>query len=89
MPPKDADMPGHHPLGEDIQKITQHLANLRADIEKLTGSVGKAGSHQVERAQDAASEALSSFENAVKRDPLTALGIAAGVGLLLGIILRR
>jgi ElaB/YqjD/DUF883 family membrane-anchored ribosome-binding protein len=89
MPPKDADMPSHQPLGDDIQKITQHLANLRGEVEKLTSQIGKTGHHQVQRAQDAAGEALASVEDAVRRDPLTALGIAAGVGLLLGIILRR
>jgi ElaB/YqjD/DUF883 family membrane-anchored ribosome-binding protein len=89
MPPKDADMPSRQPLGDDIQKITQHLAHLRGVVEKLAGQLGRTGHHQVQRAQDAAGEALASVETAVRRDPLTAVGIAAGIGLLLGIIIRR
>lgn len=89
MAPKDADMPSHQPLGDDVQKITQHLANLRGEVEKLAGQIGKTGHHQMQRAHDAAGDAMASVETAVRRDPLTALGIAAGIGLLLGIVLRR
>lgn len=89
MAPKDADMPSHHALSEDIQEITRHLAGLRRNIENLTDSVTRAGSHQADRVQDAASEAVTALEDAVRRDPVTTLGIALGIGFLLGIVLRR
>ena len=88
MAPKDAEMPSYETLSDDIQKI-KHLASLRGDIDKVTTSVKRAGVHQAEHARDAASEMLTSVEKAVQRDPVTALGIALGVGLLLGIVLRR
>jgi len=89
MAAKDAEMPSHQALSEDIEKIAKHLATLRQDIEALTGSVARTGSHQFERVQDKASEAVTAVEAAVRRDPVTSIGIALGLGLLLGIILSR
>ncbi len=89
MGAKDADMPDHVALKEEVQRIAKHLATLRQDVEALTGSIKAAGGHQLHRAQDRAGEALGSIEDAVRRDPLTSLGIAAGIGLLLGIVIAR
>jgi len=89
MAAKDAEMPAHHLLSEEIQQIAKHLQTLRKDVEGLSGSIKTAGGHQAERVQDAAGEALAAIEESVKRNPAQALGIAAGIGFLLGIILRR
>jgi ElaB/YqjD/DUF883 family membrane-anchored ribosome-binding protein len=89
MAPNDAEMPDHKALKEDIQDITKELNKLRENVENVAGSVRRAGAHQVERAQDKASEALTAVEEAVRREPLKTLGIAAGVGFLIGIVLRR
>jgi ElaB/YqjD/DUF883 family membrane-anchored ribosome-binding protein len=89
MAAKDAEMPSHQALSEDIQKIAEHLANLRQEIESLTGSITRAGGHQFDRAQDKAGEAVTAVETAVRRSPITALGIALGLGLLFGIVMRR
>jgi ElaB/YqjD/DUF883 family membrane-anchored ribosome-binding protein len=89
MAPKDAEMPSYETLRDDIQTIANHLSSLRGDIDKVTASVKRAGAHQAEHARDAASDVLTSVEKTVQRDPVTAVGIALGVGLLLGIILRR
>jgi ElaB/YqjD/DUF883 family membrane-anchored ribosome-binding protein len=89
MAPNDADMPDHYALKEDLDEIAKHLAALRHNVDTLTGSIGRTGSHQAERLQEAANEAVNAIEASVRRDPVTALGIAAGVGLLLGILLRR
>ncbi len=58
MGAKDAEMPDHVALREEVQKIAKHLATLRQDVEALTGSIRSAGDHQLHRAQDKASEAL-------------------------------
>ena len=89
MAAKDAEMPAHHPLAEEVEEIAKHLRILRKDIEGLSGSVARAGSHQAERAQDAMKEAVAAVEAAARRSPLSTVGIALGVGILLGIILRR
>lgn len=89
MAAKDAEMPDHHTLAEEIREIAKHLRTLRKDVEGLTGSIARAGGHQAEYVQDAMREAAAAVEDAVKRNPLSALGIALGVGFLVGIILRR
>jgi ElaB/YqjD/DUF883 family membrane-anchored ribosome-binding protein len=89
MASNDAEMPSHQALSEEIREIAKHLATLRRDVEGLTGQLKRSGEHQIERAQDKASEAVTAVETAVRRDPVTALGIALGLGLLLGIAIRR
>jgi ElaB/YqjD/DUF883 family membrane-anchored ribosome-binding protein len=89
MVAKDAEMPDHVALREEVQKIAKHLATLRRDVEALGGSIMSAGGHELHRAQDTSGEALGSVEDAVRRDPLTSLGIAAGIGFLLGIVIAR
>ncbi|HEX7532222.1 MAG TPA: hypothetical protein VF340_03180 [Methyloceanibacter sp.] len=82
-------MPDHVVLKEEVQRIAKHLATLRQDVDALAGSLKSAGGHQLHRAQDKAGEALGTVEEAVRRDPLTSLGIAAGIGFLLGIVIAR
>jgi ElaB/YqjD/DUF883 family membrane-anchored ribosome-binding protein len=89
MAGKDTEMPSQKALSEDIQEIANHLANLRNDLEALTGQIKRTRDHQLERVQDTASEALKAVEDAVKQNPLSALGIALGLGFLVGIVLRR
>ena len=89
MAAKDAEMPTHQALSEEIVEIAKHLQTLRKDIEGLTGSIARAGGHQAERAKDVTNEALAALETAVKRNPTQALGIALGIGFLVGIVLRR
>jgi len=89
MAAKDAEMPTRHALSGEVKTIARHLATLRKDIEDLAGSVARAGSRQAERVQDAASETMDTLETAVRRNPSAAVGIALGIGLLVGAILRR
>ncbi|ODS02989.1 hypothetical protein AUC71_12270 [Methyloceanibacter marginalis] len=89
MATTDAEMPDHKALREDLQEIAARLANLRSDIDGLMGAAGATASHQAEALQDQASEALANFEDAVRREPLKSLAIAAGAGFVLGILLRR
>jgi ElaB/YqjD/DUF883 family membrane-anchored ribosome-binding protein len=82
MAPQDAEMPSHQALSEDIEQI-------RRDVENLTNSLKRAGTHQAERMQDTASDALVTLEDAVRREPVKTLGMALGAGFLIGILLRR
>ena len=89
MAGKDAEMPSYQALGEDIDEIAKHLATLRHDLDALTGQIKRTGDHQLERAQDAAGEAVRAVEDAVRKNPVSSLGIALGLGFLVGIVLRR
>ena len=89
MAAKDAEMPTHHALADEVQEIAKHLQSLRKELDSLTGSIARAGGHQAERAQDAMKEAVAAIEAAVRQNPIQGVGVALGIGFLLGIILRR
>lgn len=89
MATKDADMPDHKALDEDLQEIAEHLATLRSALDALAQSIGATGAHQAEALQAQAGETLGGFEDAVRREPLKAIGIALGVGFLLGVLMGR
>jgi ElaB/YqjD/DUF883 family membrane-anchored ribosome-binding protein len=89
MAPNDAEMPNRNALSEDLEVITKHLASLRNDLDNLGSSIGRTGANQADHLQEQAAEALGAVEEAVKRDPLTTLAIALGLGFLLAILLRR
>jgi len=89
MAAKDAEMPAQRELSDDIQEISNHLANLRKDLEALTGQIKRTGDHQIARMQDTADEALKAVEDTVRQNPISALGVALGLGFLVGIVLRR
>jgi ElaB/YqjD/DUF883 family membrane-anchored ribosome-binding protein len=85
---KDAEMPTAQGLHEDLQQISKHVASLREDLETLAGDARRVGSHQVEHMQSAANVAVAEVASAVRRNPLTALAIAAGAGFLYGVLRR-
>ena len=89
MAATDAEMPDHKAWEEDLQEIAAHIANLRAEIEGLVGTVGATGLHQVEARRNQAADALESVEDAVRREPVKSLAIAAGIGFVLGVVMGR
>ncbi len=89
MAPKDAEMPAGSRLGEDAQEIAKHIQSIRHDIERLTGVVARMGGDRIDQAKSVASGAASELEARVRRHPLSALAIAAGVGFFYGVLTRR
>jgi ElaB/YqjD/DUF883 family membrane-anchored ribosome-binding protein len=75
------------------EDLTKQLESLRTDVSKLMSTVsedvsaglGQAG-RQIRRTGHDAQVAAT---DAVLKNPLTALGIAVGVGLLLGLVTRK
>jgi ElaB/YqjD/DUF883 family membrane-anchored ribosome-binding protein len=72
---------------------TEALANqidaIRADMQNLTSTVSRIANAQVNRAQGKAMETAQEAGDAIKRNPLQAVAIAAGLGFLLGVFTRR
>jgi ElaB/YqjD/DUF883 family membrane-anchored ribosome-binding protein len=62
---------------------------IRADIQNLTSTVGRIANKQLGRAQDRAMEAANEAEDAIRRNPLSAVAIAVGLGFLFGVFTRR
>jgi len=86
--------------GEDIEALKQDFAALRKDVAALMSSLGDAASAQKQRAYAAAGEkaeqikergakVVRSVEGEIESRPLTSVGIAFGVGFLLGKLLDR
>jgi ElaB/YqjD/DUF883 family membrane-anchored ribosome-binding protein len=76
-----------------IEELRAQVATLRADIGKLSstaaGGVGEgidAAGKQIARS---GREARASIVDAVIANPLAAVGVAAGIGYLLGVFTRR
>lgn len=80
-------------LRQDVDAIKEDLSRLRSDLGGITqGWMSRARegmSDASEYAQDQGSEALHVVQNQIEDHPLAAVGIALGVGLLLGAMLKR
>lgn len=94
---EDSDQTGRNPTTEDLSR---QVDALKADITRLTetlGDYGKAKSNHYRseaqrRADELRNEAqgrMQDVEVYVRQNPAQALGIAAGVGLLIGLFSRR
>jgi ElaB/YqjD/DUF883 family membrane-anchored ribosome-binding protein len=89
MAAHDADMPPAPGLDEDLKHIKAHIANLRDDLETLAGDAARVGHHQFDRMQSTANAAAAEIADAVRRNPVSTLAVAAGVGFLYGVLTRR
>ncbi len=73
--------------------LSQQIEDLRADLVKLAKTVRNDMSEGIDVAGQQISQtrrdAQATATNAVIAHPLTAVGIAAGVGLLLGLMARK
>jgi len=75
--------------GRDADELANQIDAIRADLQNLTSTVGRIAKGQVNRAQDKAMETANEAEEAIKRNPLQAVAIAAGLGFLFGVFTRR
>jgi uncharacterized protein YjbJ (UPF0337 family) len=69
--------------------LADQIEAIRTDIQSLTSTVGRIANKQIGRAQDRATEAANEVEDAIRRNPLSAVAIAAGLGFLFGVLTRR
>jgi ElaB/YqjD/DUF883 family membrane-anchored ribosome-binding protein len=62
------------------------VQEIRDNIKDLGSSVDDMATRQYERAHDAVTDTFQEAGNAVRRNPLTAIGIGLGVGFLFGLV---
>ena len=62
------------------------VQEIRDNIKDLGSSVGDMATRQYERAQGTVTDSLQEAGNAVRRNPLTAIGMGLGVGFVLGLV---
>jgi ElaB/YqjD/DUF883 family membrane-anchored ribosome-binding protein len=71
------------------EDVSVQIDAIRADIQNLTSTVSRIANKQLGRAQDKAMEAANEAEDAIRRNPLSAVAIAVGLGFLFGVFTRR
>lgn len=75
------------------EEVGDNLAALRSDISKLAESVKSLAAEQLGTSaadiQDKAMEKIGDLEGVIRRNPSQSALIAAGLGLLVGLILVR
>ncbi|MBU2531617.1 MAG: DUF883 family protein [Alphaproteobacteria bacterium] len=69
--------------------INAQIEQLKREVHAVANTVSEAASGQLHHAQEQAEAALGEFEQRVRREPITSVAIAAGVGLLVGILISR
>lgn len=73
-------------LGQQIEALREELVKLAANAtEDVSRGLGRAGRQIGQTSRDARATAT----NAVLGHPLTAVGIAAGIGFMLGMMVRK
>jgi len=71
------------------EKLMAELRAVARDVDVLMQTAAAASGEQLREAGDGAREAAGEIDAQVRRNPWAAVGIAAGVGLLLGLLLSR
>jgi uncharacterized protein YjbJ (UPF0337 family) len=69
--------------------VAEEIESLRSGIQSLASTVERIAKEQLPNVRARTTEALNEAEEAVKRNPLTALAIALGLGFLIGALTRR
>ena len=75
--------------GRDTEDLAAQVDAIRADIQNVTSLLGQVATKQLGRAQDTAMAKTHEAEEAIRRNPLSALAIALGLGFLFGVFTRR
>ena len=73
----------------DTEDLAAQIDAIRADMQNLTSTVSRIANAQMGRAQEKAMETAQDAQEAIKRNPLQAVAIAAGLGFLFGVFTRR
>jgi ElaB/YqjD/DUF883 family membrane-anchored ribosome-binding protein len=84
---------GRPPNQESAQPVADSYDALRTDIANLSKSVKTYATENfgaaAEQAQHAAQEQLGGLEAAVRKSPIQSALIAAGIGLVFGLLVTR
>jgi ElaB/YqjD/DUF883 family membrane-anchored ribosome-binding protein len=84
-----ADTAGKRSTNAEAEALADQINAIRADMQNLTSTVSRIANTQINRAQGKAMDAAQDAEDAIKRNPLQAVAIAAGLGFLFGVFTRR
>lgn len=75
--------------GDARKQARRTYKQARANVDSVMSDVGKRGGEAIDAAQDYASTLEESLEDAITQRPLAAVGLAVGLGFLIGVTWRR
>jgi ElaB/YqjD/DUF883 family membrane-anchored ribosome-binding protein len=67
-------------------QIHESATEVRDSVEDVGSNVADMAARQYQRAQDSVTDAVRGTGSAVRRNPLTAIGISLGIGFLFGLL---
>jgi ElaB/YqjD/DUF883 family membrane-anchored ribosome-binding protein len=73
----------------DVYELAEQIEGIRTDLQSLSSTVGRIANKQLGRVQNQAGETASQVEEAIRRNPVSALAIAVSLGFLFGVFTRR
>jgi ElaB/YqjD/DUF883 family membrane-anchored ribosome-binding protein len=76
-------------ISPDTEDLAGQIDAIRADLQTLTSTVTHIANKQLSRAQDKALQTANDAEEAIRRNPLSAVALAIGLGFLFGVFTRR
>ena len=81
--PNEAFKRANSPAGRQAAETARSVGE---DVTDFADDLSRKASKQFARAQDMAGDVYDNAHAAVRRDPVTALAIALGIGLLFGVV---
>jgi ElaB/YqjD/DUF883 family membrane-anchored ribosome-binding protein len=79
----------NHLAGSATKQARRGYDQARANAESTMDDVTERGSAMMDAAQDAASSIEETLEDAITQRPLATVGLALGIGFLIGVTWRR
>ena len=65
---------------EHIDRLVDEVQKIQSDMKTMAAKVGRLAGDSLDRAQEGAAEGVHQAEQAVQRNPLTAIALAVGFG---------
>ena len=75
--------------GDARKQARRSYKQARANVDSMMSDVSKRSSEALDAAQDYAGTLEESLEDAIVQRPLAAVGLAVGLGFLIGVTWRR
>ena len=75
--------------GDARKQARRAYKQARSDVDSVMSDMSKRGSEALDAAQDYAGTLEESLEDAITQRPLAAVGLAIGLGFLIGVTWRR
>lgn len=75
--------------GDARKQAKRTYKQARANVDSVMSDLGERGNDALEAAQDYAGTLEDSLEDAITQRPLAAVGLAVGLGFLIGVTWRR